>query len=175
MELYERRLFRLALNVTNNHEDAEEAVQNAFLKAFRNLNTFRGDSRFYTWIVRIALNEALMKVRQHRATFVSINEDGDENYATILEGIEDWGPTPEERYSQEELRSILERSINKLSDANRIVFQLRYVEEFSTEETARILNVAVVAVKSRLLRARLQLRNSLNVYFRNQTRMISHE
>ena len=173
MDRYARRLFRLALNVTNNHEDAEEAVQNAFLKAFRNLDTFRGNSRFYTWIVRIALNEALMKIRRRHPTFVSADDDGEGGFNSVVEGIEDWGPNPEERYSQEELRRILDRCINKLSASNRIVFHLRDIEEFSSEETARTLNLSVSAVKARLTRARLQLRSFLNVYFRDRKSAVS--
>lgn len=173
MGRYERRLFRLAMNVTNNREDAEEAVQNAFLKAFRNLDRFRGDSRFYTWIVRIALNEALMKIRGRRAVFVSANGDGDEHFDPIVEKIEDWGPNPEERYSRQELHRILERGIGKLSPGNRIVFQLRDIEEFSSEETARTLKLTVSAVKARLARARLQLRDFLDVYFRDRKRALS--
>jgi RNA polymerase sigma-70 factor, ECF subfamily len=175
MEMFERRLFRLALNVTNNYEDAEEVVQNAFLKAFRNLNRFRGDSRFYTWIVRIALNEAFMKIRRHRPTFVSTDGQGEGSLESIVEGMEDWGPNPEQRYSQEELRGILERGVKQLSEGNRIVFQLRDMEEFSSEETARILNLSIPAVKARLLRARLQLRNFLDVYFGGRRASRTHD
>jgi RNA polymerase sigma-70 factor, ECF subfamily len=163
---YEARLFRLAQNITVNHEDTEEVVQNAFVKAFKNLAAFRGDSRFYTWIVRIAVNEALMKVRSRRYKEVSIDEPKDAGDHTIVREIEDWGPNPERRYSQEELRRILETSIGRLRHEYRIVFQLRDVEGFSTEETARALALSTSAVKTRLRRARFQLRDSLDTYFR---------
>jgi RNA polymerase sigma-70 factor (ECF subfamily) len=166
---YERRIFRLAQNITSNHEDAEECVQNAFAKAFQNLAAFRGDSRFYTWLVRIAVNEALMKIRRRRFTELSIdaglNEtEGDDHM--LFHELRDWGPNPEERYSQEELGRILTTAISGLDPRYRVVFQLRDVEGFSTEETARVLDLSVAAVKTRLLRARFWLRNSLDVYFR---------
>jgi RNA polymerase sigma-70 factor (ECF subfamily) len=163
---YASRLFRLVRNTTFNHEDAEEVVQNAFVKAFQNLTAFRGDSRFYTWLVRIAVNEALMKVRSRRFREVSIDDASDADDDVIPHELEDWGPNPEERYSQEELRRILDISISKLDPKYRIVFQLRDVEGLTTDETARALDLSVPAVKTRLARARLQLRNSLNVYFR---------
>lgn len=163
---YESRIFRLARNITFNHEDAEEVVQNAFVNVFQSLTTFRGDSRFYTWLVRIAVNEALMKVRGRRFREVSIDDASGEEDNVIHHELEDWGPNPEERYSQEELRKILETAINRLDPGYRIVFQLRDVEGFSTEETARALNLSLPAVKTRLRRARLQLRNSLDIHFR---------
>lgn len=164
--LYEGRLFRLAQNITINHEDTEEVVQNAFVKAFKNLAAFRGDSRFYTWIVRIAVNEALMKVRGRRYREISLDEPKDAGDHTVVREIEDWGPNPERRYSQEELRGILETTISRLRHEYRIVFQLRDVEGFSTEETARALDLSSSAVKTRLRRARFQLRDSLDIYFR---------
>ena len=114
-----------------------------------------------------------MKIRRRRITFVSANDDGEGGFNSIVEGIEDWGPNPEERYSQEELRRILDRGINKLSASNRIVFHLRDIEEFSSEETARTLNLSVSAVKARLTRARLQLRSFLDVYFRDRKCAVS--
>jgi RNA polymerase sigma-70 factor (ECF subfamily) len=166
VERYECRLFRLAQNITGSHEDAEEVVQNAFVKAFRNLGAFRGDSRFYTWLVRIAVNEGLMKIRRKHLREVSIDSEENAEDRLIRRGLKDWGPNPEERYSQEELRRILETTINELDPGYRIVFQLRDIEGFSTRETASILALSLSAVKTRLLRARLQLRDSLDVYFR---------
>lgn len=162
---YECRVFRLALNITRNHEDAEEAVQNAFVKAFENLDAFRGDSRFYTWLVRIAVNEALMKLRRRPQREVSI-DDANDDTVVFPRQIEGWGPNPEERYSQEQLRQILERTICKLQPGYRTVFELRDVEGLSTRETAQALSLSVTVVKSRLSRARSELRRSLGVYFR---------
>lgn len=163
---YERRLFRLAQNITSNYEDAEEVVQNAFVKAFQNLASFRGESRFYTWLVRIATNEALMKIRGRRFRQVSIDSPTEAQERSDAREIEDWGPNPEERYSQEELRTLLTVTINKLDPGYRIVFQLRDIEGLSTDETATVLGLSLPAVKSRLKRARLRLRDSLDVYFR---------
>jgi RNA polymerase sigma-70 factor, ECF subfamily len=166
---YERRIFRMAQNITCNHEDAEEVAQNVFVKAFRNLAAFRGDSRFYTWLVRITINEALMKIRARRHKEVSIDEPHDQDTVGFHE-LEDWGPNPEQRYSQKELREILATTISKLEPNYRTVFQLRDVEGFTTEETARALRLSSSAVKARLGRARLRLRNSLDVYFRASKR-----
>lgn len=165
---YERRVFRLAQNITRNHEDAEEVVQNAFLKAFQNLVGFRGDSRFYTWLVRITVNEALMKIRRSRAhKEVSIDETKKMDDSCLPLEIEDWGPNPERRYSQQELQRILAATINELEPGYRTVFQLRDVEGFSTEETAQVLALSPSAVKTRLRRARITLRESLDKYFRS--------
>jgi RNA polymerase sigma-70 factor (ECF subfamily) len=163
---YQSRIFRLARNITGNHEDAEEVIQNAFVKAFQHLATFRGDSGFYTWLVRIAINQALMKVRGRRLKEVSIEQAKDTDGDMTPRDPEDWGPNPEERYSQEELRRILDISVSKLDPKYRIVFQLRDVEGLTTDETARALDLSVPAVKTRLVRARLQLRNSLDIHFR---------
>lgn len=166
VDRYERRVFRLAQNITSNYEDAEEVVQNAFVKAFRNLNSFRGDSRFYTWLVRIVVNEALMKARRRRPNVLSIDYDAADEDHRAPRQLQDWGPSPEQLYSQEELRAILDTTIAGLAPTYRIVFQLRDVEGLSTQETARTLDLTITAVKTRLRRARLQLRDSLDVYFR---------
>ena len=166
---YEIKVFHLARNITGNHEDAEEVAQNAFFKAFLNMAAFRGDSRFYTWLVRITVNEALMKIRGRRFKEVSIHrakyaEEGEEQ--TISQELQDWGPNPEQRYSQEELRGILETAISELAPGYRIVFHLHDIEGFSSKETAQTLHLSLATVKSRTLRARLQLRDSLDAYFR---------
>jgi len=163
---YERKIFRLTQNITQNREDAEDAMQEAFLKAFEHLQEFQGNSRFYTWLVRIAVNQALMKLRKRRPNQVSLDEDIDTGEESIPRDVEDWGPSPEDRYEQRELGGILEGVISELEPSFRIVFQLRDIEELSTEETAEALGLSVPAVKSRLLRARLKLRQKLNRYFR---------
>jgi len=163
---YERKIFRLTHNITQNREDAEDAMQEAFLKAFEHLSGFEGTSRFYTWLVRIAVNQALMKLRKRRPGIVSLDEEIDTGEATVPRDVEDWGPSPEQRYQQSELAGILARVVGDLDPPFRVVFQLRDIEELSTEETAEALGLSVPAVKSRLLRARLRLRESLNQYFR---------
>jgi RNA polymerase sigma-70 factor, ECF subfamily len=163
---YERKIFRLTQNITQNREDAEDAMQEAFLKAFEHLNEFQGNSRFYTWLVRIAVNQALMKLRKRRPNVVSLDEEVDTGEDMMPRDVEDWGPSPEQRYAQSELSDILSRAIGELEPSFRIVFQLRDIEELSTVETAEALGLSVPAVKSRLLRARLKLRENLNRYFR---------
>ena len=163
---YERKIFRLTQNITQNREDAEDSMQEAFLKAFEHLQEFQGNSRFYTWLVRIAVNQALMKLRKRRPNQVSLDEDIQSGEETIPRDVEDWGPSPEDRYEQRELGGILQGVISELDPSFRIVFQLRDIEELSTEETAEVLGLSVPAVKSRLLRARLKLRQKLNRYFR---------
>src|ERR1700722_8335364 len=163
---YERKIFRLAMNITQNREDAEDVMQEAFLKSYKNLDRFQGDSRFYTWLVRIAVNEALMKLRKRRPNQVSIDEPLTDDDDSVFREIEDWGPSPEKKFAQTELNEILNSVIGELDPIFRVVFLLRDVESVSTEETAQILGVSVAAVKSRLLRARLKLRQKLNKYFR---------
>lgn len=166
---YERKIFRLTQNITQNREDAEDAMQEAFLKAYEHLGEFEGNSRFYTWLVRIAVNQALMKLRRRRPNVVSIDEDIDTGEDMMPREIEDWGPSPMERYEQTELAEVLSKVISELDPPFRIVFQLRDIEQLSTEETAEALNLSIPAVKSRLLRARLKLRQRLNQYFRRGT------
>jgi RNA polymerase sigma-70 factor, ECF subfamily len=166
VERYERKIFRLTLNITQNREDAEDAMQEAFLKAYEHLSEFQGNSRFYTWLVRIAVNQALMKLRKRRPNQVSLDADLDTGENTIPHEVEDWGPSPEDRFKQSELSGILSQAISELDESFRVVFQLRDIEELSTEETAEALGLSVPAVKSRLLRARLKLRQKLGRYFR---------
>ena len=163
---YEGKIFRLTMNITRNREDAEDAMQDAFLKSYSHLKDFQEDSRFYTWLVRIAANEALMRLRKRRPNQFSLDEpiEGDEDL--MPRELEDWGPTPEQRFAQTEMREILNEVIDKLEPDFRLVFVLRDIEELSTEETASTLGISIPAVKSRLLRARLKLRQKLDRYFR---------
>ena len=166
---YDRNVFRIANHITQNREDAEDVVQDAFLKAFQNLGQFQGQSKFYTWLVRIAVNEALMRLRRRRPErMVSLDEDINTGEDTIPREVADWAPNPEQLYNQSELRDILQKTIQGLPPSFRTVFVLRDVEGLSTEETADALNLSIPAVKSRLLRARLQLRERLTKYFKKQ-------
>jgi len=166
---YDRNVFRIANHITQNREDAEDVVQDAFLKAFQNLGQFQGQSKFYTWLVRIAVNEALMRLRRRRPErMVSLDEDINTGEDTIPREVADWSPNPEQLYNQSELREILQKTIQGLPPSFRTVFVLRDVEGLSTEETADALGLSVPAVKSRLLRARLQLRERLTKYFKKQ-------
>jgi RNA polymerase sigma-70 factor (ECF subfamily) len=166
---YDRNVFRIAQHITQNREDAEDVVQDAFLKAYGNLSQFQGQSKFYTWLVRIAVNEALMKLRRRRPErTVSLDQDVETDEDSIPREVADWSPNPEQQYNQAELRDLLQRTIQGLPSGFRTVFVLRDVEGLSTEETAEALGLSIPAVKSRLLRARLQLRERLNKYFKRR-------
>jgi len=166
---YDRNVFRIAQHITQNREDAEDVVQDAFLKAYQNLGQFQGQSKFYTWLVRIAVNEALMRLRRRRPErMVSLDEDVKTEEDSMPREIADWSPNPEQQYTQGELKDIWSRTIQGLPASFRTVFVLRDVEGLSTEETADALGLSIPAVKSRLLRARLQLRERLNKYFKKR-------
>ncbi|MBC8164536.1 MAG: RNA polymerase sigma factor [Bryobacteraceae bacterium] len=169
VERYERKIYRLAKHITQNDEDAEDVLQEAFMKAYSNLDRFEGQSKFYTWLVRIAVNEALMKLRKRKSDrTVSIDEPHETEEDTVTREIAVWDDDPEKKYSREELRDILEKSVDSLKPGFRTVFVLRDIEELSTEETAEALGISVPAVKSRLLRARLQLRERLTRLFKRK-------
>jgi len=166
---YERRVYRMARQITQNDEDAEDVIQETFLKAFEHLDGFQGQSKFYTWLTRIAVNESLMKLRKRKSDrTVSMDENIETDEEPIVREIAVWDDTPEMRYSQEELREILDSAIEGLKPIFRTVFILRDVEELSTEETAEALGLSIAAVKSRLLRARLQLREKLTRIFKRK-------
>lgn len=166
---YEGKIFRLAQHVTRNREDAEDVLQETFMKAYEHLDQFKGDAKFYTWIVRIAVNQALMKLRRRKTDkSVSMDEQIDTGEDTLVREIAAWGEDPEQRFSREELGGILDNAIQSLEPPYRSVFVLRDIDELSTEETAEALGLSVPAVKSRLLRARLQLREKLTRFFKRK-------
>ena len=129
---------------------------------------FQGDSQFYTWLVRIAVNESLMKLRKRKSSgfSVSLDEPIEMEDDFLPREIAAWDENPEQKYAQQELQEILDRAVSSLPPIFRTVFVLRDLEQLSTEEAAEALNLSVAAVKSRLLRARLQLREKLSPYFR---------
>ena len=164
---YERQIFRTANHITQNREDAEDITQDVFFKAFQKLDQFKGDSKFSTWLVRIAVNESLMRLRKRKTSkTVSMDQDLQTDEGSIPRDFAEWRPNPEQIYSQSELGDILRKTIAGLPPGFRTVFTLRDIENLSTEETAAALGLSVPAVKSRLLRARLQLRERLSRYFR---------
>ena len=166
---YERKIFRLAKHITQNDEDAEDVLQESFLKAYSHLVDFNGQSKFYTWLVRIAVNESLMKLRKRKSDkTVPLDEPLDTGEDTVMREIAVWDENPEQKYSREELGTILDEAVQGLRPAFRTVFVLRDIEELSTEETAESLGISVPAVKSRLLRARLQLREKLSRFFKRK-------
>jgi len=166
---YERKIFRLAKHITQNDEDAEDVLQETFLKAYGHLPDFQGQSKFYTWLVRIAVNESLMKLRKRKSDrTVPLDEPVDTGEDTVVREIAVWEENPEQKYSREELGQILDEAIQSLKPAFRTVFVLRDIEELSTEEPAEALGISIPAVKSRLLRARLQLREKLTRFFKRK-------
>ncbi len=166
---YQNKIYRLAKHITQNDEDAEDVLQEAFLKAYEHLDGFQGNSKFYTWLVRIAVNESLMKLRKRRGDrTVPLDEPLDTGEETVKREIAVWEDNPEQRYSQEEMRAILDEAVQSLKPDFRTVFVLRDIEELSTEETAETLGISIPAVKSRLLRARLALREKLTRKFKRK-------
>lgn len=163
---YDRKLLRIAQQVTHSLEDAQDAVQETFLKAYQKLNQFQATSKFSTWLIRIALNESLMKLRKRRQAQELPLEYEDPSGRNVPMELVDWSPDAEQLYSREELKEILRKVLEELPTILRIVFVLRDVEGLSIKETTAILDLQPSAVKARLLRARLQLREKLNKYFR---------
>jgi RNA polymerase sigma-70 factor, ECF subfamily len=167
---YHRKVLRIVQHITHNLDDAHDVVQETFLKVFQNLTHFRGDSQFSTWLFRIAVNQSLMGLRKQRtkqrigAEF-PLNADEEGNLPL---DFSDWRPNPEELYEVSELRELLTGALQALRPALRVVFVLHDVEGHSLRETAEALGVSLPAVKTRSLRARLQLRERLSVYFRSQ-------
>ena len=146
-ERYQRNIFRLAQNITQNREDAEDVLQETFMKAYEHLPDFAGNSKFYAWVVRIAVNEALMKLRKRKwDKTVWLDEPVNVGEESVAREIAVWEDNPEQRYSKEELAEILDKAVNSLAPAYRTVFVLRDIEELSTEETAQALDLSVPAV-----------------------------
>ena len=165
-----QKVFRMARHMTRNDEDAEDVLQEAFLKAYSRLDQFQGDAKFSTWLTRIAVNESLMRLRKGRnKKTVSLDEQLEIGDNSIQREVADDAEDPEQTFERTEMREILEAAIDSLAEGYRTVFVLRDVEGFSTEETAEMLDLSISAVKSRLLRARLQLRDKL------RRRLKSHE
>jgi RNA polymerase sigma-70 factor (ECF subfamily) len=163
---YDRKLLRIAQRITHNKEDSQDAVQEAFLKAYRNLADFREACQFSTWLIRITLNESLMKLRKQRSTReLSLDEHIGDEGDFLPKEVTDSAPDPEQLCWASELRHILRKAVEKLGPISRTVFVLRYIEGLSTDQTALVLNMSNSAVKARLHRGRLQLRDRLKQVF----------
>jgi RNA polymerase sigma-70 factor (ECF subfamily) len=165
---YDRKLLRVAQNIIHNFEDAQDVVQEAFLKAFQKLGDFRGDSKFSTWLFRIVVNQSLMELRKQRtkqrATTGSLVMTDEEDQLPI--DFSDWRPNPEAQYETSELRELLANALRGIGPNLRVVFVLHDIEGHSLQETAEALGLSVAAVKTRSLRARLKLRERLSPHFR---------
>lgn len=156
-----RRVYRSVLGIVGNPEEAEDALQDVFFKAFQHLPHFEGRSRFSTWLVRIAINTGLQRVRS-RKEFDRLDEE-DEEFRP--RNIQAWTETPEDFYSREELRRLVEKEVMKLPVKYRVALMLRDLEELSTEEAAAALGLSIPGLKARVLRGRLMLRESMVQYF----------
>lgn len=171
---YDRQIFRTAMHITQNREDAEDITQDVFLKAYGKLEQFQGNSKFSTWLTRIAVNESLMRLRKRKTSrTVSMDQQMETEEGSIPRDFADWAPNPEENYGQAELKALLDRTIAGLPPGFRTVFTLRDIQNLSTEETAEALGLSVPAVKSRLLRARLQLRERLSRHLKKKEAEVS--
>jgi len=158
-------IYRLALRMLNDEQDAEDVLQETFIKAYQALPAFEGRSSLKTWLFRIATNEALMLLRKRKPQQAVMEIDREDEAVEEPKEIVDWCCIPEPELMTLETRKKLEEAASHLSEGLRAVFLLRDVEGLSGEETAAILNVSVDVVKTRLLRARLKLREELSVYF----------
>lgn len=160
---YERQVFVVAVSILKNDADAEEVAQEAVLKAFSNLARFRGEAKFSTWLIQITLNEARLKLRKDRRhLYESVDEQrSDEEGEYFPKDFADWREIPSEALQRKELREALRRAIGDLAPKYREVLILRDVQHLSIEETAQALGISEGNVKTRLLRARLQMRDAL--------------
>ena len=158
---YEQRMFRMALRILRNWEDAEDAVQQAFERAFVHLKAFQGQSRFSTWLTRIAINEALLMLRRRRPGHMSLEGDAAERGKSNVLQIEDHAATPEERCDEVELHGILGEAIGELRPILRTVVQLHELGELTSGKTAEVLGLSNNTVKARVFRARRLLRRNL--------------
>jgi RNA polymerase sigma-70 factor (ECF subfamily) len=159
---YERSAFVMALSFLHNEADAEDAVQEAFLKAFRHLASFRGEAKFGTWVISIILNEARSRIRIKKAMPLdSLDADSEERGHVSPALLRDWREIPSQALERQEVRLMLQEAIAALPENYRQVFLLRDVEELSTSEAAEALKISVASLKVRLHRARMMLQKSL--------------
>lgn len=160
---YERAIFLAALSLVRNEADAEDVAQEAILKAFKNLSRFRQEAKFSTWIIQISINEAKMKLRKDRRHLYESLDEGQQNEVGdyIPKDFADWREIPSEALEQSELRQALARALDSLPEKYRTVLILRDVQQLSINETAEILDLSEANVKTRLCRARLQMRDAL--------------
>jgi len=159
-------VYRLALRLMRNEAEAEDVMQETFLNAFKGIHRFDGRATLRTWLYRIAYNNAMMRLRRSGPEFVSMDEALEpEAGAPVPQQLFDWSRVPEQDLEKAELRAEMEKAIHELPEKLRAVFVMRELEELSTEETAQALGMKTEAVKTRLHRARLRLRERLSNYF----------
>jgi len=176
VETYSGSIYRMAKKMLQNPQDAEDVLQETFIKAYRNIENFRGDSNILTWLYRIATNEALMTLRRRKLQIYSMDETADDHREFERpKEIEDWCCLPEDELMSSEARAYLDASIKALPNALRIVFVLRDIEGLSTRQTAEILDLTENAVKTRLSRARMRLREMLSTYYGERLKEIEKQ
>jgi RNA polymerase sigma-70 factor (ECF subfamily) len=159
---YERRVYAAAMAILRNEADAEDVAQEAVLKALANIRQFRAESRFSTWLIQITVNEALMRRRRQRTRVVeSIDDHRDEEGEYRPRDFADWREIPSEALERKEVRQKLAEALGSLDRKYREVFMLRDMEQLNIQETAETLGISIASVKTRLLRARLMLRDLL--------------
>lgn len=159
---YERSVYIMALSYMKNEADAEDVAQEAFIKAFRNLSTFRGDAKFSTWLISITLNEARNRLRrQSIVRMQSLDEPPDDDGTVSPALLRDWREIPSEAVEREEVRTLIKKAVETLPEIYRQVFLLRDVEELDVNETAQTLSISISNVKVRLHRARMMLQKEL--------------
>lgn len=176
VDTFSPAIYRVALKILSDPQDAEDVLQETFIKAIHALPNFEGRSSLSTWLYRIAVNEALMLLRKRKAHLVSIdppNADEDETEPPLQ--ITDWCCLPEEELLSGEARHFLDQAIQKLPETLSVVFILRDIEGLPIRETAEMLGLTESAVKTRLLRARLRLREELSTYYGERLRERSSE
>jgi RNA polymerase sigma-70 factor (ECF subfamily) len=161
----EGKVYGLCLKMLGNQEDAEDCLQESFIKAYKALPRFREEARFSTWLYRIAYNESLMRIRKKKLDTVPLDRPVELDEGDVTRELADWTTDPRADVMNDELSDILVQHVNELDPDNRIVFILRDVHGLSTSDTAETLGLSVPAVKSRLHRARLFLRSRLSDYF----------
>ena len=157
---YERSVYLMALSLLHNEAEAEDAAQEAFIKAYRNLGRFRSEARFSTWLIAITLNEARGRLRKKQPGLTDSIDDTSEGSVTPAQ-LTDWREIPSETLERQEIRSLIRRALSALPLAYREVFVLRELEERNVQETAETLGITVASVKMRLHRARLMLQKQL--------------
>ena len=167
VEAHSEKIYRLALKILGDDQDAEDVLQETFLKAYRGFEDFQGKSKISTWLYRIATNQALMLIRGREEPPTSIEaekiNDQGETYAPL--NLTDWCCLPEDEYLSAEAIAYLDRAVDQLPEAMKVTFLLRDIEGLSTAETAQVLEISQSAVKTRLSRARMRLRERLAGYY----------
>jgi RNA polymerase sigma-70 factor (ECF subfamily) len=162
---YKEKVYRLSYKILRHEEDASETLQDAFLSAYRGLKNFKAESTFSTWLYRVATNAALMKYRKRREHHVSLEQSQSRIPDAEPMAIPDWSAQPLNELLDSETREVMEEGVAALPEELRTVFLLRDVEGLSNAEVAEVLELSIAAVKSRLHRARIALRDRLNRYF----------